>query len=232
MNFPDSFKITCGNCLSESEYFDWVSSHSLGAHDLDTRPSEDSRTAMKSMFVKMCPNCKYCYRDIGNISEIGRVTIRSNEYLSQIDNLDYPVSANQFFCKSIILEAEGNIINAAWAMLHAAWCCDDTENYIQSKLCRIKAIELFQIANSVGLKICENDGEFVCVLVDLYRKSENFGIARKLAEQRFKTEKNDLCRKILFFQLSLIENRDLSTYTTSSAISFFAKNYPKLSPDN
>jgi hypothetical protein len=172
---------------------------------------------MKSMLVKMCPNCKYCYGDISTISNEGKRIIETVDYQNQIANTDFPNVANLFLCKSMILEAEENITQAAWSALHAAWCCDDSENQVQARICRTRAIELFQLANNIGEPIFEKGGEFVCLIVDLNRKCGNLSVARQLAELRLKLEDDELCRKILSLQKYLCKNKDLATYTIETA---------------
>lgn len=228
MSLPISLNITCGFCGNSTGFMDWASTHTIGSPDLDIRPAEDYRFALNQILVKKCSNCGYCNSNIENCPENLESILNSAIYVNQIENRQFPEKANQFLCKSIILEANQEIEDAAWTALHAAWSCDDNDRYVQSKYCRNKAIELFNLANITSTLNFEKSGEFPVLMVDLNRKVENFEIANKICETRSKTEDDELLRKIFIYQKYLIELQDIKTYKIDDAISYYDNNITEL----
>jgi len=150
MSLPSNFEMTWGHCGETNTYSGWASISSFGfAPDLDTRPSEhdDERKGINSLVYK-CSTCGYCNDSIENVPNNLTDIIENERYVNQLNNRQFPEKANQFLCKSIIKESTGDLEGAAWASLHAAWNCDDGNNYIQSVYCRKRSIALFQIANT------------------------------------------------------------------------------------
>lgn len=221
MSLPVSIKTICANCHHEAEYMDWASTYSFGSPDLDTRPPEDYRFALNQILVKKCDNCGYCNTKIeeglDNLNEI----ISSDVYQKQIGNIQFPEKANQFLCKSIILEKVLDLENSAWASLHAAWNCDDNEKYVQSKYCRNRALHLFTLANATSALNFEKDGEFPVLLVDLYRRTEQFDTALKICEVRINREEDELLKKVLLFQKHLCSMEDIKMYKIQNAIEYY-----------
>lgn len=224
MSLPVSVNIKCGNCGCEHEYMDWASTHSFGSPDLDTRPSEDYRFTLNQLLVKKCNNCGYCSSDIEKVQENTEQIVTSQKYQEQLNNKQFPDKANEFLCKSIILESNYEIEEAAWASLHAAWNCDDNDKYIQGKYCRNRAIDLFQLSNASASLKFEKDGEYPVLLIDLLRKTENFDKALTLCNIRLQKEDDELIIKILHFQNQLIEVQDVKTYKIEDAIEFYDNN--------
>ena len=220
-------KIICGNCLRESTHVS-LSAKSFGFYnscELDTRPLAIYDVILiGAKLVQECPFCKYCYSDIQNISKLGEVTLLNPAYHSQITNKDCSTLTNQFLCKALIEEAEGNIIAAAWSNILAAWCCDDSGNHFQAKQCRLKAVELLQLGRNIGLTVFEKEGEFVSLLVDLNRRSDNLRISKQLAEHRFKIETESLFKKLLFFQINLCDRQDIARHSIEDAVHYYDKN--------
>ncbi len=221
MSLPISIKITCANCQHEDDYIDWASTHSFGSPDLDTRPPADYRSALNQMLVKKCNNCGYCNTKIDECLENINEIVKSVAYQNQLKNIQFPEKANQFLCKSIVLEKTLDLENAAWASLHAAWNCDDNEKYVQSKYCRIRAIELFSIAKATTTLNFKKDGDFSVLLVDLYRRTEQFDIASKICEIRLTKEKDELLKQILMFQQSLILLKEIKMYKIQNAVDYY-----------
>lgn len=224
MSLPITVKIKCGNCGCENEFMDWASTHSFGSPDLDTRPSEDYRFTINQLMVKKCNSCGYCNSDIGQINEKIELIVNSKNYQDQLNNKQFPEKANEFLCKSIILESDNEVEEAAWASLHAAWNCDDSDKYVQSKFCRNRAIELFQIGNAASILKFEKNGEYPVLLIDMLRKTEQFDKAKTICNIRLQQEDDELIIKILHFQNQLIEVQDIKTYKIEDAIEYYENN--------
>lgn len=224
MSLPVSTKLICANCQHEAEYMDWASTHSMGSPDLDTRPPEDYRFALNQLLVKKCEHCGYCSMNIEEGSDNLEEIINSDIYQKQLNNVQFPEKANQFLCKSLIRENAYDLENAAWASLHAAWNCDDNDKYVQSKYCRSRAIELFNIANATTTLKFKKDGEFSVLLVDLYRRTEQFDTAIKICEVRLKQEEDELLKQVLLFQKHLTLLADIKMYKIQNAVDYYQEN--------
>lgn len=224
MSLPVTVNVQCANCGHTNEFMDWASTNSFGSPDLDTRPAEDYRFSMNQMLVKKCEECGYCNADIEQISENMRDVITSNLYREQLNNKEFTEKANEFLCKSILLESINEIEQSAWASLHAAWNCDDSDKYVQSKYCRKNAIRLFQLANTIAPLNFEKQGEYPALLIDLLRKTEQFEEAHKICNLRLEKEDDEIIRKVLFYQNQLIDVKDVKTYTIENAIEYYDNN--------
>jgi len=93
-----------------------------------------------------------CGRDIGRPPVAGRI-IRSDEYQRQLHDPKYPALANSFLCWALVelsacghvtlgvsgtdsteeqpdlfpLAETARVARAAWALIYAAWACDDSD---------------------------------------------------------------------------------------------------------
>lgn len=215
-------KFTCANCHHEDDYMTWASTNSFGSPDLDTRPAGDYRFALNMLLVKKCKNCGYCNDKLDKPFENLNGIIQSDEYQSQLANECFPEKANEFLCKSILLEKNNELYKAAWASLHAAWSCDDSENHKQSKYCRKRAISLLnQYSYSVTEKQKQENDTIETLLVDLYRRIGEFDLATKKCDSILANECDILSIQILVFQKHLCVHNDIRRHTIQNAIIFW-----------
>lgn len=226
MSILKTKELHCCNCTKNSEFTVCESASSSGSVDLDFRPYGSIRFAFGRIYVKKCPNCGYCSYDIENCYHMYTVaTVISTSYKKQLNNEKFPDKANEFLCKSIILEKHQEIEQAAWAALHASWICDDSKKYEQSKVCRMKAIELFELANKNMEISFKKVGKLPVLLVDLYRRAKHFKKANRICLVRLKFENDDLLLKILHFQKHLIELKDFNVHKVENAIEYYDENF-------
>jgi hypothetical protein len=220
-------EVTCGSCGHTIEIGEWLSAYSSGSPDLDTRPPKDARF-MINYSVKRCGNCGYCNDDITQAPENIESILNSEQYKRQLDDEQFPKLANEFLCKSIILESNNEIESAAWVSIHAAWNCDDNNKYVQSKYCRNRAADLINLANTTTLLKYDKKGELSILLIELYRRSEQFDKALKICSTRLQIEEEDLLKQILFFQLYLIGLQDINAYKVDDAVAYYDE---KIAPE-
>jgi hypothetical protein len=220
MSLPSFPEIKCGNCQHLQFFFDWLSVSSFGSPDLDTRPPEEERSAIFHCLVKRCEKCGYCGSSIDKATPDINCIITSVEYLNQLGDTDFPSVANSLLCKALILEDELKFEEAAWATLHAAWCCDDNNRDEQSVHCRNRAIDLFILALHNGAIASENIGNHAAVMVDVYRRNSLFDTAMKLCMARIRLEKDGELQQVLQFQAHMIGDKDTRAFTVE-----YAQNY-------
>lgn len=122
-------KARCAVCGTETEYTCIGSTNAFGSPDLDTRPPERHRSTIFA-WVQRCPECGYCGSDVSQAPSQAASVVSSPEYTRQLSDSTYPELANKFLCKALIDERSGDYAAAAWALIHAAWACDDADQAV------------------------------------------------------------------------------------------------------
>jgi len=210
-------KARCAVCGSEAEYTGIGSTNAFGSPDLDTRPPEMQRSTIFA-WVQRCPECGYCASDVSKAPSQADGVVRSPEYTRQLSNSTCPELANGFLCKALIDETSGNYAAAAWALIHAAWACDDAEKEESARTCRVKAADMIEKALGNGQKVAEQDGADTAFRVDLLRRAGRVAEARQLITTNRPTSTEDIISKILDFQEALITDGDEACHTIAEAL--------------
>lgn len=169
----------CAVCGYEAEYNGIGSTNSFGSPDLDTRPPEMQRSTMFA-WVQRCPECGYCASDVSKAPSQSAALVRTPEYARQLYDLTFPELANSFLCKALIDESSGDYAAAAWALIHAAWACDDDARPKPARTCRSKAAAMIEKALGSGQQFAEQDGADTAIQVDLLRRAGRLTEARRL----------------------------------------------------
>ncbi len=133
--------VVCGVCGELSPQIHIASSNAFGSPDLDLRPPEMERSTI-AHGVHHCPSCGCCARDLSKSSPSARRLIESDDYRTRLRESRFPALANMFACYAMILEAEGDYSEAAWAQINAAWVCDDANQTDAATECRNEGIRL------------------------------------------------------------------------------------------
>jgi hypothetical protein len=173
-------------------------------------------------WVQRCTKCGYCAADIRKPCRIAREVINSQEYLDQLNDPIYPKLTNSFLCEGIIAREAKDYSAATWALIHAAWVCDDKKGRKnQASICRVKAAEMLVLAEQSGQQIVgeesDNIGGSTALLVDLLRRSGQMVKARNIVTAHRSTTSADI-GYILAFQTTLIDKNDRTRHTTDEAI--------------
>lgn len=148
----------CAVCQYESEYTEIVSTNTFfGSPDLDTRPPEMKRSTIFT-WVRRCHYCGYCASDIKKAPAHASMTVKSPEYRQQLLDPTFPELANSFLCKGLIDASSENYAVSAWALIYAAWACDDAEALEPATVCRCRAIEMIINALQNGQRMSEQHG--------------------------------------------------------------------------
>ncbi|HPD55934.1 MAG TPA: hypothetical protein P5294_03720 [Smithellaceae bacterium] len=208
---------SCAICGNEKEFVKIYSTNSFGSPDLDTRPPEMMRSTMHA-WVQQCPECGYCASDVVKAPPEAKKIIEDEKYKSQLKDEKYPKLANLFICMSIIEEQASNCVNAMWALIHAAWVCDDSGHSNEAKTCRNRAVEMLLHAEKHDKKWAKQQGSITAILVDLLRRSGRLEEAREAIAQRRAEISGKIIITILDFQSALIKQGDVSCYTVSQAM--------------
>jgi hypothetical protein len=188
----------------------------VGTRDLDTRFSQTQRTAMY-LWIQQCISCGYCSNDISTGTPIIKEIVASDIYKAQLTKATCPQTANAFLCRSMILEATGDLLNAGWSSLYAAWICDDNGSKKNAVESRKQAFDFFEKARqtpqSFGTK-----GEEVVLMIDLLRRSNQLDKAQTLCALELDAYPDDRTKAILEFEAELIEKKDCKSHSVSEAL--------------
>lgn len=210
-------KVRCCVCGAENEFTGISSTNTFGSADLDTRPPESMRSTI-SVWVQRCPECGYCASDVGVPRLEAQAAVTGKEYKDQLNDPTYPQLANSFLCKAIVDREAKDYSAATWALIHAAWACDDSDHPNQAMVCRQKAVDMLAVAEERGQQVAEQEGTSTAILADLLRRSGRLDQARKVIASRRDGIAEDIIVRILDFQTALIDKNDVSCHTIAEAL--------------
>lgn len=204
-------------CGSENEYEGIASTNMFGSLDLDTRPPEMKRSTIFT-WVQRCPECGYCAVDVTEPRTGAQAVVSGEKYKNQLNDPEHPELVNSFLCQAIVDRESGDYVDATWALIHAAWVCDDFELSVQAETCRQKAADMLTIAEAQGQQVAEEEGASTVILVDLLRRSGQLQKARQLIATGRGSNTEDIIYKILDFQSTLLDRNDVSCHTVAEAL--------------
>jgi hypothetical protein len=169
-------------------------------------------------WVQRCPDCGYCASDISKAPPHAASLVRCSEYSQQLNDPTYPELANNFLCRALIDEGSGDYTAAAWALIHAAWACDDAGMPGSAKTCRSNAADMINKALENGQQIAKQNGAGTAIQADLLRRAGRFNEARQLIAEHRPAITEEIISKILSFQETLITGGDETCHTISDAL--------------
>ncbi len=208
-------QVTCAVCKEVNHFLAVASTHAYGAPDLDGRSPEMHRSTI-SIWVQRCHCCGYCAEDIGECTKTARAYLRSREYQEQLWDETSPALVTHFLCQAILLRVEGQYARSAASLVAAAWVCDDIPMPGLAFVCRKRAADMLQNAESHGQYIDQEEKQNdLFLLIDLLRRSGQFEQARQIIEARGHEVSCPDEQALLHFQQALIETRDSTCHRMS-----------------
>ncbi|MFH1147949.1 MAG: tetratricopeptide repeat protein [Pseudomonadota bacterium] len=210
-------KVRCSICGTEAEYLGISSTYTFGSPDLDTRPPKMQRSTIIA-WVQRCPKCGYCASDVSTARPEAQAVVIGQEYKDQLNDPTYPKLAASFLCKAILDREFKDFAAATWALIHAAWACDDSDQTEEAMACRQKAADMLVIAEEHGQQVADQDGASTAMLVDLLRRSGQLEQARITIAARRSSITADIIALILDFQTGLLDRNDISCHTIDDAL--------------
>lgn len=208
----------CALCSSVNEFSTLGSTNTFGSADLDTRPPEMQRSTMYA-WVQRCPSCGYCAADISKSHTGSAAVVARVQYREQLNNPTYPGLANSFLCNALIQHEANDYKSATWALVKAAWVCDDANLLDAAAACRRKAADMLLTAQGHDQQVSVEDGVSTAILVDLLRRSGQPDAARQAIVER-PAEIPDIVGRILDYQSMLIEKGDTTAHVISEALNW------------
>lgn len=210
-------RVICVVCGQKSRQLRIISVSAFGSPDLDTRPPKTARWTIDA-WIQRCPHCGYCASDLSENRRNAKRSIATTKYKAQLCNPRNHKLANSFLCKAIIDEASNDLSAATWALINAAWTCDDKDQTDEATECRAKAAAMFEKAEQAGQGVAKKDGTNILILADLFRRSGQIEkamlIGNKIDPQLLKKR----IRRLLDIQTKLAQRGDRSCYTVADAL--------------
>ena len=210
-------EVECCVCGTESSHMAIGSTNAFGSPDLDTRPPEMRRSTIYH-WIQRCPSCGYCSSDIsecnGNIKEL----VDSKEYQGIIKRRDIAKVAASFLASSFLNQKQHQYAESAWRAIHAAWICDDDNNYEASKECRKEAISMIGAAEEHSQKLAGQAGASEAITIDLLRRAGIFNKALELARETKTKDIEAIISQVILFEEKLLLSEDLDSHTVAEAL--------------
>jgi len=210
-------KARCAVCGTEGEYYGIGSTSAFGSPDLDTRPPYPQRGILFAL-VDFCPGCGYCASDITEAPPQAAKIVSSAWYQEQLFTDERPDEASEFLCKALIDEAGGDLAAASWALIHAAWACDDEKRTIPAMELRSRAADMILKTLDQGQHLTDEPGADTAVLADLLRRAGRGADAKRLISANRQTITEDIILQVLSFQETLVDAGDEACHTISEAL--------------
>ncbi len=205
MSVPREIEVKCFICKKKSKQIILLSTNTLGAPDLDLRPSEMQRSTM-SWWIQRCPHCEYVAGSISDETPVDPEWLNDNGYRFSDDRNFKSTLADTFYKDYLLDCALGKTIKAFYAALYAAWACDDARDYENARFCRLKALK--KMEKVVPYK---NKETASLVRADLLRRTGQFNVLIK--EYENVTFSDDLLNDIVAFQIKKAKEESDGCYT-------------------
>lgn len=218
-------KNPCPLCQHEHEETVVMSTNTVGgAPDLDGRPGEMMRSTIV-YGVCVCPACGYAhppshrFEDDQSVpgSEKIREFIATDDYRKQLHASDSPDLANAFLCRALIKVKLGELGDAVWSAMNAAWACDDHGTAEAARRCRHRAIALWKRADGEGARIFDEKGFKYLLLMDLYRRTSQFDEAAHVYRRVIDSGLPDRVRELLHDEIEWIDREDTAAHSLDEA---------------
>lgn len=160
----------CAVCGTAKKYKALTSTILFGSPDLDLRPPDQRRRTMGT-WIQECPACGYISSKVSDPAHVTIGWLRSKGYRT-CDGIKFLSRlAAQFYKYYLINMHDKKTEEAFYAILHAAWACDDKNDDNNARHCREIAIPL--VAQMIE-EDCQYKDTILLVRADLMRRSGHF----------------------------------------------------------
>lgn len=202
-------EVTCAVCGHAGQFPSIGHWEAEGAWGLDGRPPEPLFSHLE-LLVQTCPDCGYSADFVGlaapGVSEI----VRSDAYQALRLSGDIPQGGLGFVLQAHIAESQGEIIDAAWLQIHAAWQFESHGDDVGSREHRLIAVDLLKRAVLDNLDASEKPGVVRLLCCDLLRRAGCLEEAREAAILGLALEPGRDDETALRYELKLIDDGDRS----------------------
>jgi hypothetical protein len=211
----DSFRVNiiCGLCGLSSGQQTAGSPAPKDPPDFDTRPGEPLRSTL-AVWVQRCPHCGYCAENITSIHDQAVDFVRGELYEQTLNDVAFPEKAREFLSYAAILGHVGQLADAGWSALHAAWACDDDGNEAAAVGCRAQAVDYWQRGKQGGQSFGDDLGMEFALVTDLYRRMGQFEAAVVTCSEALDVEElAPMLEQLLRREKALIDRKDTAGHS-------------------
>ena len=205
--------VKCAVCGKTSRHEFLMSTNAFGSRDLDFRPPEMQRSTMR-LWVQQCPYCGYVAGDLSDKCHVDREWLASEQYVRCNGHTFLSPLARCFYQHYMICFKSHRKEEAFYAMLHAAWSCDDAGDNVMAKGCRKTAAALAESLLAGG-KV-ENKESLLVIRADLLRRSGQFD--RLLSEYADCKLSDEMGNRVIAFQLDKAREKKDRCYRMSDVV--------------
>ena len=202
--------VRCAVCGAHTKQTTLISTNTFGSPDLDLRPPEMERSTML-YWVQKCPHCGYASERVDDVPKIHAPFLKTAEYKKCLGLIFKSRLAKTFFRQYLIQVVERDAQKAFYAVLHAAWACDDAEDEENAVLCR-----KYALAEMDHLLEKEDNETLWVQRADLLRRAGLFETVIEEYEDRVFSD--DTLNRVCLFQVNRSYAQDTACYTVADAM--------------
>ena len=163
-----------------------------------------------AFWVTECPRCGYVHSDIRKDASHHREYLTTEEYRT-CEHTDLKGDlARRFYRYGLILLRENRPADAYDAFLWAAWSCDDQASIEEAKICRSRAIGLYDP------EIFDDPTTAAVRQIDVLRRAGRFEEA--IAQARATQPDHEILRTIVEFQTARAAEKDTGCYRVQDCV--------------
>ena len=205
----------CFICGEINTYKVIGSTNSFGSPDLDLRPPEMERSTM-GLWIRECPVCGYISSRVSNPSTIRKEWLHTEKYLT-CNGINFASDLAKGFYKYYLISTEDKEVEEAFfALLHAAWACDDEGDTVKAKICRELAVPLAIEIDKESNDNTENSQVIGLIKADIMRRAGQYD--EMIEEYSNITYEDEIMCKVLAFEIEKAKLKDDRCYRVSDAV--------------
>jgi hypothetical protein len=116
--------VECAVCSTENTVTTIQSIYAGSWTGLDGRPPTLPRNLV-ALTIQQCRACGYCAPDFASVDGVGNPDVKTLGYRALLMKDDAFPAARKFRCYAYLAKQAADYKIACWALLNAAWVCDD-----------------------------------------------------------------------------------------------------------
>ena len=207
---------TCAVCGATSQWTVLASYYQSGSVDMDTRPPGPSRRFHQ---IHSCPQCGYCSPRLDiSIGVRPELLVDPKYRLILEDKTSHSPTCNWFRCWGYLCEAVGQFSRATWALIYAAWLCDDVGDDKAASEYRRSAFALSTRALGAGQRIARELATSSTIRADLMRRCGEFAAAQECVITGLAQSPTKHVPLALEYEQKLIDARDTACHALAEAL--------------
>jgi hypothetical protein len=219
MTTLESETVACAHCGTLNTVQVIASTNAFGSMDLDMRPPPGARHTLAQQ-IHQCSGCGFCSPDLAGAVGVDTAGVGSGAYLERLADAAFPPLARRFRAHALLAEAAGDPRRAAWALLRAAWACDDggaahAQGALACRLAALVALERVAAAAEVFTADAQTDA---VLRLDLLRRCGRFHTVNEMAQRLQQEGLPDILACIAAYEMRLARAGDDRCHRVEDAL--------------